>query len=114
MALLDIEIKALEFYRADLMRRFKKVDDIVSGNWTAQLMAVQKEIRGLIHSERPDPKNFPELNRLWKEERRLKALEKKSFDLSVTRQRADLKSELQDVERALSYCRWVSRLKLTN
>lgn len=105
----EIEIKALEFYRDDVARRFKKADAIISGDWTAQLLAVQKEIRALMPDGRAEADDLPELKRLWRQEKHLKDIEKRSFDLVVTREWANLKDELSAVDRVLLRRRFIAR-----
>jgi hypothetical protein len=99
----DIEIKALVFYQKHVAAKFKKADEIVNGGHLTELFRVQSLIRDLkTPSVAAELEAYDaELNGLWAEERRLKRLDNKAFELTVSGGWASLASELDEVNKVL-------------
>ena len=99
----NIEIKALVFYQKHVAAKFKRADEVVHGDHLSELFRVQSRIRdiktpsGAVELAAYDA----ELNGLWSEERRLKRLENKAFELTVSGEWASLAAELDEVNKVL-------------
>lgn len=104
----DIEMKALVFYQKEVAAKFKRADDIVNGDWTNKLIAVQEKIRALwVPGRLTSHRDFEEVSRLWDEEKKLKEMEQEAYRLSVSGEWAGLSVELDEINKSIEYKNWI-------
>lgn len=102
-----VELRALEAYQKDIAARFKAADDIVNGDWTAELIAVQERIRGIMAHPSYDPFEAELLTALFDQEKQFKKREQEAFRLSVSGEWVGLSLELDEVNRAIRMKKWI-------
>ncbi|MBJ7550767.1 hypothetical protein [Marinomonas ostreistagni] len=102
----SVTLKALQFYRKDVQKRYDKIDAIVNGKHGAGLAEVYQQANGLMQSGIKTAADHKKLEDLAAKEKRLKADLKRSCDSRNTDKWCDLKIELEEIDREIANISW--------
>lgn len=102
----SVVLKALQFYRKDVQKRYEKVDAIVNGKHGQELQKVYEQANQLIKAGVKTPADHKKLEDLAAKEKRLKADLKRSCDSKNTDKWCDLKIELEEIDREIANISW--------